>query len=677
MGNAGNAVAAPQEQVRISPQAASQVGDALTRAGAVGMQVAGQAMDEQRRKQEKADEELRRIQSVRAVATTKNGLYTLEDSISRGVLDGSISRADAGKMWDEQSAKIVQDSTADLDPRYQESVRAGLLDTQFSLSSRVRDSVTERTQQEFAGELLATREAMQRDAVNDRASANANWVQILDSQGPLAGMTPQQIAADKQRFREGTAETEAYSIVNGAKHSMQALGEAEKRINGDAFADLDPQRRAVLNNTIAGARASLEQKAVIAAQRAEIAQQRRERQAASAFDAISKLSLEGKLISSEYAAQVARQTAGTPYADALPALLHEAQQGTAFAMQPLDVQRAMRDATAAQGNKDGWTPALVKRFDRMDAGVKAAEREYADDPLRAALDRGVIAELAPLDMSSIDGITKSVADRLTQARQVETRVTGAVSPFTADEARQIGTVINAMPVKQRADAIATISGAVGARAATALAGQISKNDRALGLAFGYGTTRTTSDRYHAELVLDGQQLIADGRVKIDTAKESGIKAQIAQRIAGTYSDQNTENAVKDAAYLMYASLANGRAPGFTAGSDLDTAINLATGGIVERKGGKIPLPPGWKEQQFDQALRVYPAASIAGQTVDGKVYVNGVAVTAEEFVRRLPDATLRAAGGRGKYAITAGSGVVTNGQGRPIIIDLLGVANAR
>lgn len=662
-GNFGNAIAAPRQEGRVSVAEAGRTGESLAQLGRAGMQVAGDLMDRQRQ----ADEDLRRIQGVRAMAQSKSGLRELEDSISRGVIDGSISRDEAGKQWDEGSARVIQQYTADLDPRSQETIQAGLLDVRFSLGSSVRDSITKRTQQEFGAALVDTRGALLRDAQANRAAANAQWAAIIESQGPAAGMNPEQIARDLHSFRQDTAQTEAYSLINGARNSMQALQQAEGRLNGDDFADLDPQRKAVLLNTAAGFRASLEQRAVAAAQRAEIQQAKRDREAAAAFSQLRALADDGKVIDPDYAAQVASKVAGTPYAEALPQVLSLAPEGRSFAMQPLAAQRQILDALDARGNDGGWTPELQQRRETLQRSYDSALQAYKEDPLRAAVERGVLPELAPLDLSGgVAGLMQGIEARLDQASTVRTVAGGPVSPLTADEATQVATLVQALPVDQRATTLATIAGAVGQQTAGAIAAQLDAKDRSLALAAAYGTQRGQSGGLIGERLIRGQQAIDDKRVS--QADVTDFRAQVSEAVRGVYSSVEMENAVIDSAVLYLADQRANRQSARPA-----RAIEDLTGGIIEFNGGKIPLPQGMNESAFKKALRAVPPESIAQQTTDGKVYIghqNAVPMDAQRLVEQLPDAVLRHAG-QGQYTISAGaSGVVRNADGQPIILRI-------
>src|SRR5690606_24059040 len=80
------------------------------------------------------------------------------------------------------------------------------------------------------------------------------------------------------------------------------------------------------------------------------------------------------------------------------------------------------------------------------------------------------------------------------------------------------------------------------------------------------------------------------------------------------------------------------------GRSVKKAVDAVSGGIVDFNGGRIPLPQGMTESQFERGLVAITPQDLAGQAPDGNVYVRGVAVPLAKFVEGLPDAVLRHAG---------------------------------
>ncbi|AZS78844.1 hypothetical protein ELS24_10535 [Achromobacter spanius] len=655
-GDFGNAVARPASAPQVGPgsfggqEAAAQVqmGQAVQQ---VGNELAARQQD------------LNRIKSIRTMAEAKNSLYTLEDEITQGISKGDIDPAEAQKIWGERSPKLVSDRLASIGAEHRELINAQLTDTSNALAGRVRDAATKRTQQNIGGELTALGGELEREAVRDRAGANAKYEASVRGMGPQAGMTPAQIETAVLRFKESSANTVAYTALNAARNSGQALGEFEKRLTSDEFADLDPQRRAVLLNTTAGYKTALEQRALAQAQRAEIQAAKRDRQAAGVYTQAVTLATEGKKLDPNWIAGAAQQVAGTPYEAGFKAAVEQAPAGTAFAMQPLRDQREMLDGLLAEGNKIGWTPTRQDQYDKAQKSYETSQREYKEDPLRAAVDRNVLPELAPLDVSGgIAGITQGVQARLEQAKQVEVVAGRPVSPFTSDEAVQVATLFNGMPTDQRATTLANLSKTVGPRTMSAIAAQLDNKDRSLALAAALGDQQRPNGGLVSEQILRGEQAMKDKRVP--DADVTRWRTEIAAEVRGVFATPEMEDAVIDAAVRVRADADVRRA-----GRSIRNAIDTVSGSIVDFNGGKIPLPLGMTESQFERGLVALTPDSFTDQAPDGNVFVAGKAVPVADFVKDLPNAVLRHAG-QGIYTVSSGTGFVLNQAGQPVIVRI-------
>lgn len=600
-----------------------------------------------------------RAQTLRQMTESKGALVGLQDEISRSVEAGDLDPAKAQTVWDERSKKLMGDQLSKVAMGQRDTVGAQLGELGQSLGFRVRDAATKRTQQNIGGDLTALGIALERE--NDPAKASALYDQSVRAMGPSAGWAPAQIENNINTFREKAYATKAYSLVNGARNSMADLNKVESMLNSEEFAALDPQRRAVLLNTTTGYKTALEQRAVAQAQRAEIQAAKRDRQAAGIFAEVQQLSTQGKKLDPQYLAGAAAAMTGTPYEAAFKAAVEQAPAGTAFAMQPLSAQREMLDGLLATGNREGWTPTRQEMYDKAQKSYETSQREYKEDPLRAAVDRNVLPELAPLDVSGgIAGITQGVQARLEQAQQVEVVAGRPVSPFTSDEAVQVASLFNTLPPDQRATSIATLSKVVGTRTMSAIAAQLDSKDRSLALAAALGDQQRPNGGLVSEQILRGEQAMKDKRVP--DADVTRWRTEIAAEVRGVFATPEMEDAVIDAAVRVRAD-----ADVRKEGRSIRNAIENVAGGIVDFNGGKIPLPLGMTESQFERSLVALTPDSFTDQAPDGNVFVAGKAVPVSEFVKGLPDAVLRHAG-QGRYTVSSGTGFVLNQAGQPVIV---------
>ncbi|KXJ63007.1 hypothetical protein AXY46_03035 [Achromobacter xylosoxidans] len=649
VGNFGNQVAQPAPGVNV-PTGAYVTGEAAAMQRA-GQQIAGIGAD--------LLEAQSRAQTLRQMTESKGALIGLQDEISRSVEAGELDPTKAQATWDERSKKLMNDQLSKVAMGQRETVGAQLGELGQSLGFRVRDTATKRVQQNIGGDLTALGISLERES--DPATASQRYDQAVRAMGPSAGWNPSQIENNINTFREKAYATKAYSLVNGARNSMADLNKVESMLNSEEFAALDPQRRAVLLNTTAGYKTALEQRAVAAAQRAEIQAAKRDRQAAGVLAEVQTLSTQGKKLDPDYVARAAAAMTGTPYESAFKAAVSQAPAGTSFAMQPLPAQREMLDGLLAEGNRIGWTPTRQDQYDKLQKSYEASQREYKEDPLRAAVDRNVLPELAPLDMSGgIAGITQGVQERLQQAQQVEVVAGRPVSPFTSDEAVQVASVFNALPPDQRATSIAALSKAVGTRTMSAIAAQLDSKDRTLALAAALGDQQRPNGGLVSEQVLRGEQAIKDKRIA--EADVSRWRSEIAAEVRGVFATPEMENAVIDSAVRVRADADVRRE-----GRSIRGAIETVAGGIVDFNGGKIPLPLGMTESQFERGLVALTPDSFTDQAPDGNVFVAGKAVPVAEFVKGLPNAVLRHAG-QGRYTVSSGTGVVLNQAGQPVIV---------
>jgi hypothetical protein len=141
-------------------------------------------------------------------------------------------------------------------------------------------------------------------------------------------------------------------------------------------------------------------------------------------------------------------------------------------------------------------------------------------------------------------------------------------------------------------------------------------DGTLGLAMLFASAKTTEGRTTAELVLRGAQAEKDGVIKTDGVKETGWKATIANQIRGAYSNREVEDNVLRASFLI---------AGATTG-DVDRAVRLATGGIIDFNGSKVPMPYGMAadgqssgEKKFNKAIEAITPDSLAAQVRPSQV----------------------------------------------------------
>lgn len=684
-GDFGYSVARPQPGSAPVPNAAA-VGEAVSKLGKVGMDFTADliAADVAERKKqelaaEKAREQADKIESARIMVEAENSFQDLNLRIQQGIQDGSITKDAAQDTWHKESTTLRDKYL----PQLPEGGRK-IGDTQMTkltgnLRRDIDSAVFKRNLQDVSSNLSATLEGLERSAMTDMPGSVAKAERLLDTIGPSAGLTPEKIQERKQQFREKTSYTMAWDLIRNARNDISSLNVLEGRLNSDEFYALDPQKKASLGSTITTYRAAIEQKREADAMRAERERERHLKNAEATFNTFQSLVDKGSFLDPAYVDATLAQTAGTPYRQGVALLAQSAKETGGVSMQPIQSQQAMLDRIDQEIATHGRTPALDKRREQVSKIVNASKQDLQDDPLRAGLERGVISNLAPIDLSDPANIGANLKARLEQADMVSLWAGQTISPFDASEAAGIRDLLNGLQPKNKSQTIALITNALPPKYATAFAKQLDKDDRALGLAFNFanaGTTgatnwlgrQTVAPRFTSELVVKGAQALKDGTVLKDSAKVTGWRAKITKEVAGVYPDANMENAVKDAAFYILAGLASENKSGTS--DDVTKAVRLASGGdFIEHNGKKIPLIAGMSQEQLDKRLRTLSPDEMNQQAPDGKVRAAGLEVPIVDFVQSLPGQQLMYAG-PGRYSVLVRGRPVTNMAGKPIVIGV-------
>ena len=667
VGNFGQVVATPTPAIqRNAGEFGAGSAKALGDLAQTGSAIVTQQMAQQTRlDQEVADREAQTTAASRRI-TKANQLADAQATLDNEVMTGKVPKDKAAEEWNYRSSEILRDATSGIDPRY-----AGAMQVEFDGivqrgASNVRTAVTKRNQNDVQANLLTLGEEYQRAAQRDRPKAIAEYFAQLDVMGPEAGWAPDFIAQKKQAFKEGTAFTNALTMVKASSGSLGAIAKAQAALNGEDFADLDQQKRAQLDDRLEGRKTHLLQQQEIAARRNALQAEARLKQAGAAFDTAQKLIDSGIPLAPDEFDRLSAATAGTPYANGLKVLQENARQLGGVAAQPIQDQREVLQQLYAMRSRQGNSEALSKRIGQLEGVLSAAVRDLTQDPMRAGLERGVIADIPPVDISSIQAFTSTLGRRLEAASVVQSWAGRAVSPLTSEEASQLSTTLSALPPQQRASALAQIGTVMGPKASAGLASQLNEKDKATYLALQFGAKKTTEGRYTSELIWRGQQALKEKVIKPDTSEDSGWRAAIADAVGDAFMNENQRADIAEAAYLITAGW---KAEGKFSPNP-KKAVDLAVGGkVVDFNGKKVPLPPGMDDGDLTDRLKNITGKDIAAQAPGGIVRVGGQDVPVEDLAKALPDSQLMYAA-EGAYYVLSGARVVTNAQNKPIVIKV-------
>jgi len=658
-GNFGQIVAQPQRQA-IAPQD-NAIGNAVQRAGQALGDIAGDMQQAEVQKQ--------RARAASVLATTSNDAYDIYDQVSRDVAEGRIGTNDAMPEFQKRLGERTSERTKDLNEDQRMLIDDNLIRVRGTLERGLKDVVLKRTQSETDASLMQTGEQLERAAMRDLPGAISKWNTIVDAVGHWDPVKKQQA---KQLFTQ----TASYNFANAALEGAAQTGDvalvqaARAKIEGEEGEAIDPARRVALITKAYAFENSIKAAGVREQEKAQRELEAREKKAVDEFNDAQEQMLNGRYLSPEYLSRLADTTAGTSVAPLVQQLVKSQAEIAGFASLPLTDQAAMIEQLRAKGSTKGvgTDPQEQKRVDLLQKIHDGSAKAYAENPWQAAQERGVIERAPIIELTDVQTAQQVLADRMQQIGTIEAVVGRKVSPLQPQEAETIGRLVRALPPDQQSAALASFGTMIrdGDRLA-AFARQIDAKDKILGTAMMYAGLQTPEGRHVSELLLLGERALRDKTVMVDNYKVSGWRASIATKIRGAFPNQEVEDRMVEAAFYVNAGLA------LNGDDDVDDAIKLAAGEIVDRSGSKFPLPYGMDEDQFDSRLEAIQPADLAAQAPGGTVRAGKTSIPLEQFIQSLPDAALVHAG-QGRYNVRAGMGLVTNEQGQRITIE---VRNAR
>lgn len=571
----------------------------------------------------------------------------IEDGEGRRMLDDGLRRLRLGLHADAFNFEIKQRNAA-LVSSFSEGLDAD------------RRSVTANPAafQETLARRLATAETINVPAnVRAKLAEDAKRTLAADAANALVDQNP-----------AGFLERAGMRSAKGAKGKTGDRAEdAAARVASDPLlSSLDPQdMRRVLDRASmlvtqqeAAAAAEAERRARLA----EIEANRRARAADQAWNILSSRTMAGVATDPVGDRALLKAIEGTPYAAEYRRLAAEIPKRQAFGMLPPAQMQAQIDALIAQRNERGTSKALEDQLAMLREIKGAADKAYADSPLRASQMYG-LQNVAPIDTSSLPALVQTIGVRAPQATLAGQQVGRGASPLLPEEVPAVARAFATLNPDQKGQFIAQLAQRVPGDQLQAMAKQLDGHDRPLALAMAAGAGMTTQGRTTAELVLRGAQAVKDKAIKIEGGAEFGLKAQIAAAVGDAIPGATRKDVIDAAVLISVAKQAEGNSISTTG------AVNLAIGGsIVEHNGRRVPVPVGVDETGLKTRMQTYPQAEVAAQSDDGWVYLpGGRKMGVPEFLAALPDAQLEPVG-MGRFAVRSGGSLVLGKNRRPVVV---------
>ena len=653
--NFGNVIAEPQRQA-IQPRD-SQVADAAINLGNAGKQLAQQL--------QASEEAKKRAGAASSTATMTNEFHDAYGEYERDVSTGKIKSDEALGNFQKRLADIKKARTEGMATDQLQAVEPHLIAVSGKLERNLKGVIIKRNDAETDANVMGVGEQLQRAAMRDLPGSVERWNAVVDA----TPWDPTKKAQQKQLFVEGATYNFANATLEGAAQTgnIDLVRAAREKIEGAEGEPIDPARRTALITKAYAFENGIIASGVRDAEKAKREQEARENKGRDAYKDAQELMLNGRYFSTEYMTELIDKTQGTSAAPAVQELVKSQAEVAGFASLPLSQQTAILEQRRATGSTKGigTSPDQERMTNFMEKIRDGGQKAYAENPWTAAQERGVIPRAPEVSMSNLQEAQTVLAQRMSQIETVEAGAERKVSPFQPDEAASIGRLVRLLPPDQQSTALVSISTMIGdGDRLIDFARQIDTRDKNLATLMMIGDIKTTRGRQVLDLAIKGERALQDKTITVDNIKETGWRGAIAKELEGAYRNREVEVRMAEAAYLVQAGFA---AEG--SGTDTSRAVRMVAGRIVQHNGGKIPLPLGMEENDFEKRIKAIKPENLTAQAPGGVLRVGKTEVPVEQFIKSLPDAALEHAG-QGRYVVKASMGYVTNQAGKKIVIEV-------
>jgi hypothetical protein len=691
VGNAGFRVpgAAPTPRVDRQPS----LGEGLAEVGRAGMQVADQmlresarqlaedtaAMQDERREQNAAiRQEIAEIRAERRRAAeldsaqraeqARQAMQAAHDQVAEQFRAGDLDEVGFIGQFRSAIDDERQRALKGADPAFAPMIERALVGAEREVQRKAAGTVVAVTKDRRKAKVVELSELLQRDAVSDPAAAIVRNDALLD--GEVGTLGQADVATRKATFREQAWRSHFTRAIEDNRDNPAALNALRGRISGTQA--LDPNQQTALLTSIDTRQTLLENRGRAAAEASD-------RRAQQAFTALQSLDAQGLPIDPGFLSATMARLKGTPLEEAARAIASGSAASAKFGSLSVREQDAVLADEYAKAAKAGVDPARSAHLAKLRGIRNASEAAYKADPWQAGVERGQIEPPAPLDLSDPNKAMESFTARMAQAPTIDRLAGRQVSPLKPDEARQLGDMLDRMPIPERTRFLGGIGKVIGGRRLEDLSRQLGAKNNELGIAAAMEAHqfRTQSGRSVAELYLEGADAIKTDRVKLGTTEAQTMRADVYDRIGDAYTSPAAREAAVDVAMKLWAREA-------VAGKSLSAgeAVRMSTGGIMEIAGHKTPMPYGWTEDEVRWAINRIDGAAIAaaagttaqpGAPLKGnetRVRVGDSLMTASELAAQIQSVQLRSAGSN-RYVLQVGNQIVTREDRTPFTISLV------
>jgi hypothetical protein len=310
-----------------------------------------------------------------------------------------------------------------------------------------------------------------------------------------------------------------------------------------------------------------------------------------------------------------------------------------------------------------------RNYEILQKAAAQTIQERQNDPIRVALENPAFGIEPIRDFGNINRLMTEVGKRRGVMDRIASDYGTPPMLLTNQEASAFGAFLAVQQAPDKARLLGEFAAVGGEAGARSLSVQLKDKNNTLAIAAtlaAYTTAPTTRwfgpdtpGTNVGQMYLEGKDAIEQKRVRIDDQAEFGVKAEIYNAIDGVYQTPGGRDVAVEAAYGIYAKL---KADGI---DDVDRAVQLATGGVMEFNGAKIAKPWGWEDGQFQDAITETIPQAI--KKTGGQFVAGGRVIGAADLAQSLPGSRLQTFG-PGSYLVMVGNDVVRNLDGAPYVL---------
>ena len=593
----------------------------------------------------------------------KDKAKAIEDRIAVGDLD----YRDADKTFEEEVGQIDPPKLEGMNPALAETMQGGIKRINFNGRTQIDQAVETAKRADFKGQVEAAVDKLSKLAGlpgADIAKINTQ-IAALAPMATRAALDPKII----QDAQDRNWTTQVQQRVIGAQGSMEKLLQVQHDLTDDKgfYADkLDPEKRTMAWRSVQADIAQLENKQ-------RIATDRREALAEKETNWFRDQIVVGQKITPERWQEAAAAVKGTTQETEFQQIAGQADEILKVRTMPFAEQKAYiqqlrtHAATTASDNPKRDQTRLDTLQRVLDEGQKLA----TESPLLFLQNQTGTVE-PPIDLqSALSGDSSAISQQLqlryatlTAARK-QYGAAVSMNPWLPQEAEAMKSFMATANDKAKLNLLGLLKGS--APDAKSYAGALAPlaSDQRVTMLAGmaqFRKLRSAQGIDVAPTMLSGERIWADKSVPMPA--EEKLRAAFEKRIGDALPDGSRQRAD---AYLVFKSLYAGMAGPQHVRHEgtqpepndrlADSALNVATGGVVDYNGHKVIRPYGMSEDDFNARL----------ESELGRIS------TAIGFsVGQLDDMPLISAPGQeGNYfLLNGGSAQLDPKTGRPVVVKI-------